>query len=84
VVETTPSAGDVILGHPFLYHSGSQNPSGVPRFICNRTAPLREPMCFERMNGDHSPVERSIRIALGLALRSAPPVLTRAGWPGRP
>ncbi len=64
VVETAGSPGDVLLGHPFLCHAGSQNHSGVPRFICNRTTPLRQPMCLDRPDGDYSAVETSIRRAL--------------------
>lgn len=66
VVETTASPGDVLLCHPFLYHAASQNHLSVPRFLCNRTAPLREPMQLEREDGDYSPVEISIRRALSL------------------
>lgn len=64
VIETIASPGDVILCHPFLYHAASQNLSGVPRFMCNRTAPLRELMQLERPDGDYSPVEISIKKAL--------------------
>lgn len=64
VAETIASPGDVILCHPFLYHAASQNHSGVPRFMCNRTTPLREPMRLERPDGDYSPVEISIKKAL--------------------
>lgn len=66
VVETAASPGDVLLCHPFLYHASSQNHRGVPRFLCNRTAPLREPMQFVREEGDYSPVEISIRRALAM------------------
>lgn len=64
VVETIAQAGDVILGHPFLFHAASQNHSGLPRFMCNRAAPLTAPMELERSNGDYSVLERSIRFAL--------------------
>lgn len=64
VAETTASVGDVLLCHPFVYHSSSQNHSGVPRFICNRTAALKEPMNLNRSDGDYSPVELSIRRAI--------------------
>ena len=64
VAETIASPGDVILCHPFLYHAASQNHSGVPRFMCNRTTPLRAPMRLERPDGDYSPVEISIKNAL--------------------
>lgn len=64
VIETNAAPGDVILCHPFLYHSASQNHSGIPRFMCNRTTPLREPMQLERSDGDYSPVEISIKNGL--------------------
>ncbi|MGG1551845.1 hypothetical protein [Paenibacillus ferrarius] len=66
VIETTSSPGDVILCHPFLYHAWSQNHSGNTRFMCNRTTPLKERMNLNRENpSDHSPLEISIRRALG-------------------
>jgi hypothetical protein len=64
VVETGGEPGDVIFCHPFLYHAASQNHSGMPRFMCNRTTPLHEPMQLQRANGEYSAVERSIRQAL--------------------
>lgn len=66
VLETTGSAGDVILCHPFLYHSSSQNLIGVPRFMCNRTTPLNERLKLSRERlSEYSPLEISIRNALG-------------------
>lgn len=64
VVETIGTAGDIFLCHPFLYHCSSQNHSGIPRFMCNRTTPLTERMQIRSGNGDYSPLERSIRQAL--------------------
>jgi hypothetical protein len=65
VVETTGLAGDVFLCHPFLYHAASQNHSGTPRFMCNRTTPLADRLNLNRANeADYSPLERSIRRAL--------------------
>ncbi len=64
VVEASASPGDVYLCHPFLYHAASQNHSGVPRFMCNRTTPLRERMNVHTLTADSSPVERSIYHAL--------------------
>lgn len=65
VVETTAQPGDVILCHPFLFHSASSNHLGRPRFMCNRTTPLKARMAFDRPEGDYSAVEISIRRALG-------------------
>lgn len=66
VVETTGNPGDVLLCHPFLYHAASQNHRRVPRFMCNRTTPLRERLNLARPQAaEHSPLEQSIRRALG-------------------
>lgn len=65
VLETTAEAGDVFLCHPFLYHAASQNLSGIPRFMCNRTTPLRERLNFARLSeSDYSPLEVSIQKAM--------------------
>jgi len=64
VLDTTGSPGDVILCHPFLFHASSQNHSGIPRFMCNRTAPLKDRPNFQRNDGNYSPLEISIRNAL--------------------
>ena len=65
VVEATGSPGDIYLCHPFIYHSTSSNHSGRPRFICNLTTPLFEKMNLARPDGNHSPLEISIRNAIG-------------------
>lgn len=64
VAEINASPGDVFLCHPFLYHTASQNHSGIPRFMCNRTTPLKERMRFQRPDSAYSAVEISIRRAL--------------------
>jgi len=65
VVETTARAGDVYLCHPFLYHAASQNHLRVPRFMCNRTMPLRDRLQLRRADkSGESPLERSIRLAI--------------------
>ena len=61
VVETSGQAGDVILGHPLLFHAPSFNHAGTPRFMCNRKTPLFEPLQLERAAGDYSPLEQSVR-----------------------
>ncbi|GIQ67546.1 hypothetical protein DUZ99_12220 [Xylanibacillus composti] len=67
VVETTGSPGDVVLCHPFLYHSASDNDLGIPRFMCNRCTPTHEPMNFNRSRPEeYSIVEKTIRRSLGL------------------
>jgi len=62
--ELTGAAGDVVLAHPFLFHTRGYKRSGPPRFISNTEAPLREPLKLYRDDGDFSPVERAILAAL--------------------
>jgi hypothetical protein len=64
--EVTGKAGDVILAHPFLFHSRGMKHDGPPRIISNTEAPLRQPMRLERADShdDYSILERSIRQAL--------------------
>ncbi len=65
VIETTGKPGDVMLCHPFVYHSRSYNTLRIPRFMCNRTTPLKEPMNLNRTSEeDYSPLECSIRQSL--------------------
>ncbi len=65
VVETTGKPGDVMLCHPFVFHARSQNHLRIPRFMCNRTTPLSEPMNLQRDNeADYSPLELSIKRSL--------------------
>ncbi len=64
--EITGNAGDVVLLHPFILHSASQNPSGRARFITNPSVALKEPMEFNRDNPDNfSPVELAVLRGLG-------------------
>ncbi|HZG77937.1 MAG TPA: phytanoyl-CoA dioxygenase family protein [Paenibacillus sp.] len=65
VVETTGGPGDVIIGHPFLFHAASPNHSGVPRFMCNNQAPLKDRIRLRREPDEsHTPLELSILRAL--------------------
>ena len=57
-------SAQVVLHHPFMLHTSSPNPSGVPRFITNPVSTLKEPMQFSRLNEDHSALEASILQAL--------------------
>lgn len=70
VVEAVAAPGDVYLCHPFLYHTASQNHSGIPRFMCNKGTPLTEPMKFDRANAsEYSPLELSIRRVIHKLIR---------------
>lgn len=63
--ELTGEAGDVVLAHPFLFHTRGFKHTGPPRFISNTEAGLREPMRFDRVPAtEHSILEESIRSAL--------------------
>ncbi len=69
-LEITGAAGDVVLAHPFLFHTRGFKHDQSPRFISNTEAPLRAPLVLERDHpDDYSVLERSIREAL-----SSPPV----------
>jgi hypothetical protein len=63
--EITGSAGDVVLAHPFLFHSRGMKHYGPPRIISNTEASLLQPMRLRRANpNDYSVLERSIIQAL--------------------
>lgn len=62
--EVNGAAGDCVLAHPWLFHTRSQNHSGKVRFMSNTEAGLKEPMRFDRPDGDYSILETSIRRAL--------------------
>ena len=62
--ELTGAAGDVVLAHPFLFHTRGYKRSGPPRFISNTEAPMRAPLQLSRPDGEYSPVERAILAAL--------------------
>ena len=58
-------AGDVVLAHPFLFHSRGMKHVGPPRIISNTEASLRQPMQLTRPDpADHSILEQSIIAAL--------------------
>jgi len=63
--EVTGSAGDVVLAHPFLFHTVGMKHQGSPRIISNTEAGLRQPMVLARSCAtDYSVLEESIRRAL--------------------
>jgi hypothetical protein len=62
--ELTGTAGDVVLAHPFLFHTRGFKRTGGPRILSNTEAPLREPLRLERADADYSVLEASIRRAL--------------------
>jgi hypothetical protein len=59
--EITGHPGDVVLGHPFLFHTRGYKHAGPPRVISNTEAGLLAPMNFRRLDfAQYSPLERSI------------------------
>jgi len=65
-VLATGSAGTVYLCHPFLLHAAQPHRGQTPRFMAQPPLFPRAPFELDRINGDHSPVERAIRIGLGM------------------
>jgi len=57
-------AGDVVLAHPFLFHTRGVKRSGAPRILSNTEAPLREPIGWRRPANERTPLEESIARAL--------------------
>jgi hypothetical protein len=68
--ELTGAVGDVVLAHPFLFHTRGHKYLGGPRFISNTEAPLKVPLMLDRADGNYSVLERSIRAALDRPLPS--------------
>jgi hypothetical protein len=67
VALATGEAGTVYLCHPFLVHSAQRHRGATPRFMAQPPLGLLEPYRLHRENGAYSPVEISIRQAIGLA-----------------
>ena len=60
----TGEAGTVYLCHPFLVHAAQPHRGTRPRFMAQPPLLPSEPLRLERDNGDYSPVEQAIRLAL--------------------
>ena len=63
-VEMSGNVGDVVLLHPFMLHTVSQNHARIARIITNPPITLREPMNFHREDGDYSLNEQAVLRAL--------------------
>jgi hypothetical protein len=61
----TGEAGTVYLCHPFLVHAAQKHRGKAPRFMAQPDLPPAEPYRLDRADGDYSPVEIAIRLALG-------------------
>ena len=58
-------AGTVYLCHPFLIHAAQKHRGSVPRFMAQPPLHPAKPFRLEREDGNYSPVEIAIRLALG-------------------
>ena len=63
----TGAAGTVYLCHPFLVHAAQAHRGTTPRVIAQPPLSATAPCELERADGDYSPVERAIRLGLGLS-----------------
>jgi hypothetical protein len=61
----TGAPGTVYLCHPFLVHAGQRHHGDRVRFMAQPPLLPAEPLRLDRADGEHSPVERAIRRALG-------------------
>jgi hypothetical protein len=67
----TGAAGDVILAHPFLFHTKGFKREGPPRILSNTEAGLHQPMNLARADPrEYSILERSVLQALHEAPRT--------------
>lgn len=60
----TGRAGDVYLCHPFLIHAAQPHRGTVPRFMAQPPLVPTGLLDLDRRDGDHSPVERAVRLGL--------------------
>ena len=65
-VSATGAAGTVYLCHPFLLHAAQPHRGHTPRFMAQPPLAPRVPFQLSRADGDYSPVEQAIRLALNL------------------
>ena len=63
-VLATGEAGTVFLCHPFLVHAAQRHRGSTPRFLAQPSLHQAEPFHLDRPDGDYSPAESAIRLAL--------------------
>jgi hypothetical protein len=66
VALATGEAGTVWLLHPFTVHAAQGHRGSEPRFLAQPGLGPRTPLQIERTDGAYSPVERAMRLGLGL------------------
>lgn len=64
-VLATGDAGTVYVCHPFLVHAAQPHRGTRPRFLAQPPLLPAAPLSLARADGDYSPVEQAIRLALG-------------------
>ena len=67
VALATGAAGTVYLCHPLLVHAAQVHRGTQARFMAQPPLLARQPIDLARADGEASPVEAAIRLALGLA-----------------
>jgi hypothetical protein len=65
VALATGHAGDVFICHPFLVHAAQANHGKRPRFLGQPAIPAAQPYRWDRPDVECSPVELTIKRALG-------------------
>lgn len=65
VIAATGDAGTVYLCHPFLVHAAQPHRGTRPRFLAQPALLPSGDVQLDRPDGDYSPVEKAIRMALG-------------------
>jgi hypothetical protein len=64
IINATGKAGNVYLCHPFLVHAAQAHYGKNPRFLAQPPLLPAEPFRLHRADGNYSPVESAIRLAL--------------------
>ena len=60
----TGPAGTVYLCHPFLVHAAQKHRGRTPKFMAQPPLQPAQSLSLDRTDGDYSPVEQAIRLAL--------------------
>lgn len=66
IAYATGSGGDVYLCHPFLVHAAQPHRGTEPRFIAQPPLEPAQDLQIEKPDRAYSPVERAIRLGLGM------------------
>lgn len=66
LTEATGRAGDIYLCHPFLIHAAQAHRGTTPRVVATPTLEPAVPLELDRTDGAYSPIEKAIRLGLGM------------------